>query len=65
MASAMEISRPLRTKRGGAIGCGSLDKIQEIIVRDYEKIMEVKEAKRYFKSVKLFQSPEKKTVFLM
>ena len=65
MASAMEISRPLRTKRGGAIGCGSLDKIQKIIVRDCEKSMEVKEAKRYFKSAGLFQSTGKKTVFLM
>ena len=33
MAIAMEISRPLRTKLGGAIGCGSLDKIQKIIAR--------------------------------
>ena len=65
MASAMEISRPVRTKRCGAIGCGSLDKIQKIIVRGCEKSMEVKEAKLYFKSAGLFQSPGKKTVFLM
>ena len=65
MASAMEISRPLRTKRGGALGCGSLDEIQKIIVRDCERSMEVKEAKRHFKSAGLFQCPGKKTVFLM
>ena len=65
IASAMEMSRPLRTKRDGAIGCGSLDKIQKIFVRDCEKSMEVKEAKRYFKSAGLFQSPGKKTMFLM
>ena len=65
MASAMEISRPLRTTRGGAIGCRSLDKIQKIIVRDCEKSMEVKEPKQYFKSAGLFQSPGKKMVFPM
>ena len=45
----MEVSRPLRTTRDGAIDCRSLDKIQSIIVRDCEKSRRVKEPKQYFK----------------
>ena len=59
MASAMEISRPLRTTRRVAIDCRSLDKIQSIIVRDCEKSMEVKEPKQYFQSRVVSKSRKK------
>ena len=57
---AIEMSRPLRTTRRGAIDCRSLDKIQQIIARDCEKSMEVKEQKQYFKCRVVSKSRKKR-----
>ena len=42
-------SRPSRTTRRGVLDCRSLDKIQSIIIKDFEKSKKKSERHRYFK----------------